>query len=121
MDASLNIPPEVTRLLDRLAWPLSLQLRWLDPAMAFAGDCVPTRSDFATQVLESLEARFMDNVVQLCFAASMNRLRTIKMALRRGQARPLLHSWTPRGAGLDRGFASLCCAAFTTVNGSPLW
>ncbi len=37
------------------------------------------------QVLESLEARFMDNVVQLCFAASMSRLRTIKMALRHGQ------------------------------------
>jgi len=52
---------------------------------ATGGSAMRTAACRLPQVLESLEARFMDNVVQLCFAASMSRLRTIKMALRHGQ------------------------------------
>jgi hypothetical protein len=38
------------------------------------------------QVIESLEARFMDNVIHLCFAAAFGRLHSVKMAFHRGQA-----------------------------------
>jgi ankyrin repeat protein len=37
------------------------------------------------EVIESLEARFMDNVIHLCFAAAFGRLHSVKMAFHRGQ------------------------------------